>query len=95
MTPGSAPGPCQSFINAASVQTQTTATLNQLQSVLEQDAYKYIGKTVIYSLAGSFYVFNTVTNKQIIAQIPMDRFEANLNLGFNSQQYGLKYKINW
>lgn len=91
MTPGSSPGPCQAAINAGSIETQTTATLNALESYITQNTYKYVHKDIIYGTAGVVYLINTYNQKLITAQIPLRPFEFNTTLSYNNKSYGVKY----
>lgn len=95
MTPGSSPGPCQAAINAGSIETQTTSTLNALESYMTQTTYKVINKDLIYGTAGIIYLINSYNNKSILAQIPINKFEIDTNLSYTSNSFGLKYKYEF
>lgn len=95
MTPGAPPNACQTAVNAASIQTNTTATMNQLQSFLETNTYKIISKNVIYGTAGLIYVINSINTKSIAAQIPIKPFEIDTNLNYTQQSVGIKYKYEF
>lgn len=95
MTPGSSPGPCQAAINAGSSVTQTTQTLNALESFMTQNTYKLVGKENVYGIAAGVYLINSYNQKAISAQIPLRPFELNTNLSYNNQSYGIKWGINW
>lgn len=95
MTPGMNATPCQVTLNQASDQTKMTATLNQLQTFIEQTAYKDLGKNTIYTTAGIIYVFNTINTKRMTVQLPLKPFEFDFNLSYTYQSEGIKYTLNW
>lgn len=95
MTPGMAPAPCQAVVNASSAATQTTATLNQLQSYIEQNTYKLLGKDVIYGTAGIVYIINSWNTKTLMATFPLKPFEFNINLASNFINSGIKLKLEF
>jgi len=95
MTPGMAPAPCQAVINASSAATQATATLNSLQTYMEQTTYKIVDKDIIYGSAGVIYLINSFNTKTLMATFPLKPFEFNLNLGLTYDNIGIKYKLEF
>jgi hypothetical protein len=95
MTPGTPPAACQTVINASSVATQATVTLNQLQTYGEQTAYKLVDKEIIYGTAGVIYIINSWNTKTFMLQFPLKPFEFNFNLANNAINGGLKIKYEF
>lgn len=95
MTPGTPPGACQTAINAASTQTSTTGTLNQLQTYGEARVYKIVDKDLIYGSAGLIYLINSWNTKTLMFTFPLSHFEFNGNIANNSESLGIKYKYEF
>lgn len=94
-TPGKAQAPCQSILNAGSEQSKTSQTMNELQSYSEHFVYKNVNEDLIKATISIGYVLNSINEKSMRAQIPLNPFEIDLNLGLQVQNFGVKYKYDF
>jgi hypothetical protein len=95
MTPGNVNGPCVSALNATSASTNTTLTMNQLESYSQNLVKNNINEELIKTLIATGFLINSYNQRQVIAQFPLKPFEFNVNLSLLSSNFGLKYKYEF
>lgn len=88
------PSACQTALNAASTQTQTTATMNMLESYSRNLVESNVSKTVLYPALAVGAIVDSANKKQVIAQFPLKPIfdEVNIHLTSNTQSVTIKWE---
>lgn len=91
---GSSSTPCQQFLNAASNQTKTTATINMLESYSHNMVESNISKNVLYPTLAVGAIVNSASQKRVEGQFPLEPLfdEVNFNLTETTTSVTIKWK---
>ena len=95
--PGQGNGACNAALHQMSDQSQTTSTINLLESFGNQQLKNKVDDHILAAAGFAGYTYNTVKNRQIIAQLPINPLntEFSINLTEINKSYSLKWKIDF
>lgn len=92
-TPGKAQVPCQNALMAGSQQSNTSQTMDELERYSNHFVYKNVNEELIKGLIAAGYLINSYNERIVRAQFPLGKFDFNVNIAINYEQFGIKYKL--
>ena len=88
-----APTACHEALNAASAQTQITASINYLESYSKNLVESNVSKDILYPTLAIGALANSVQQRQVTAQFPLKPLIDEVN--FNLTQTTFSYTVKW